>query len=248
MLLDYKEDDVQDRKVVYEIVPFEISLPGDFCFTDDDLSQAEGNEYPSASAAYSEKDDIGNVVELKRTDFLECYDELSREEEPSAIAMPLARINDDLSSLVILVERSATETPLILDKLDSKGRACSIADEELPHNVNDEKLTNVSSDSMDVYMTMESNGNMSDTDETPMSIEIQKEMRNMAIYRWQEKKILQRSHDKCGKSARQEATARRPRCNGRFNKVKAKWVVATEYFHPKLRRDKSDMSIVKATM
>ena len=248
MLLDYKEDDVQDCKVIYEIVPFEISLPCDFCFTEDDLSEAKGNKYPLASAAFSEKDGIGNVVELNRTDFLECYDELSRDEEPSAIAMPLAHLNDDLASAVILVERSVAETPVILDKLDSKGGAYTIADEEHPQHSNNEELLNVSVDSMDVDTSMESNGNMSDTDETPISIEKQKEMRNMAIYRWQEKKIFQRSLDKCGKSARQEATARRPRCNGRFNKVKAKWVVATEYFHPKLRRDKSDMSVVKATM
>lgn len=238
MLLDYKEDDVQDCKFIHEIVPFEISLPGDFCFTEDDFSERKDNEYPSASAAYSGKDGVGNVVELKSTDFLECYDEVPEEEEPSATAMPLAHSNDDLASVVILLEHSIAETPVIPDKLDSKGRACSIADVEHPHDINDEESLDLSVDYMVIDTNMESNGNMSDADVTPISIEMQKEMRNMAIYRWQEKKVLQRSHDKCGKSARQKATARRPRCNGRFNKVKAKWVVATEYFHPKLRRDK----------
>lgn len=238
MLLDYVED-VQDCEIIYEIVPFEISLPGDFCFTEESLCQMKGGEYPSASATYSGEDIRDNVVELKRTDFLECYDELSKGNEVPAIAMPLASLNEEGPSVVILVEGSRAETPIVLSRLESKERACSIADIAHYHGVENQESMTSSAVCMDVVTATEPCGIMSDLEETSIYFEKQKATRNMAIYRWQEKKNLHRITDKCGKSARQEATARRPRCNGRFNKMKAKWVVATEYFHPKLRRDKS---------
>ena len=141
MLLDYVED-VQDCEIIYEIVPFEISLPGDFCFTEESLCQMKGGEYPSASATYSGEDIRDNVVELKRTDFLECYDELSKGNEVPAIAMPLASLNEEGPSVVILVEGSRAETPIVLSRLESKERACSIADIAHYHGVeNQESMT-----------------------------------------------------------------------------------------------------------
>ena len=214
-----------DGSVNCELVPIEFSE----CY----FKQCDENQYPyfindefqypSASASYSGNESEQNIVSLLDTDFLEIYDELAKSDE-FFFSGP---------SPVAMPIAFATEAEIIrLDTNESIQHATLIEPSEpkILKELNDPEVKT----------------------EHKILRQTKKKNRISAISKWK----LKRNRDVCKASdlnimsARQEATARRPRTHGKFRKVKAKWITATEYFHlePKLEEESLDSSNIADTV
>ena len=208
-----------------ELIPFELTSPEDFDFVEDFLytSDTDQYQYPSASASYSENDCEQNFVNLLDTDFLDIYDELAKEDDrfefgPSPVAMPIVYAVSDAEFMPTGVTASPIQHATLI---------------EFPNEKQSSETVDVPSVSnADCIKEMGTGGNVLDCLDKALTLESQRCTRNLAILKWKMKKsqIVHKSASDRIKSARQEATARRPRSHGKFNKVKAKWVAATEYF------------------
>jgi hypothetical protein len=217
-----------------DTLPYEVCLDGDFCFPDYPASTVEDNRRNCSAPPpyiYTELDINESFAELDWSDSLELYKEVQNEQHLSTTARPLA-VMDNINSATPLAQSFAENTIsagtsiIPLSNHTSSGQLnyagnhilasspCAIpfACTEYDHNTPQESIK--------TDTTSEKTHN-----------------RRRAIYRWQEKKSEQKLDVKYSKTARQKATARRHRCNGRFDKVKSEWVAATEFFHPKLQRD-----------
>ena len=163
-------------------------------------------QYPSASASYSEIGGEQHIVSLLDTDFLEICDELAKEDEAvefdssAAVAMPITCASQE-ADLVF--------TEMIIPEIQHA----------TPIEVSEPKI-------------FKQQSRLENRFEYSIFRQSQNKFRSEAIYKWRCKKIRSvcKVIDKNIKSARQEATARRPRTHGKFKKVKAKWIAATEYF------------------
>ena len=236
--LNYTEDligyQVTSAVACCELIPLEFStVNGDFDFIDDFLYDSENDQhkYPSASASYSENDSEQNFVNLLDTDFLDIYDKLAEQDDrfefgPSPVAMPVYAVpevefisSDEINSIQ---HATLIESPI---------------GKELPNTKETKDDLSLRTDNS-VYDESLVPGVRS----KPVPFDKQKEIRNVAIARWKRKRTgnVCKAVSICAKSARQEATARRPRSHGKFNKIKAKWVVATEYFQLGLSHTKAE--------
>ena len=218
-----------------ELIPLELStVNGDFDFIDDFLYDSENDQhkYPSASASYSENDCEQNFVNLLDTDFLDIYDELAKQDDrfefgPSPVAMPIVYTVPEVEfissgEMNSIQHATLIESPISKELLNIK-----------------ENTDNLSSRNVNIIH----DGSAVPVVRSKTALfDKQREIRNVAIARWKRKrsKTVCKSVSICTKSARQEATARRPRSHGKFNKIKAKWVVATEYFQLGLSHMKAE--------
>jgi hypothetical protein len=228
-----------------ELIPYEeiIGLKIGYEFFDE-FQDNFPTEYPSASASYTEIDfEQNNFVSLLDTDFLDIYDELAKEDDafefgPSPVAMPI-QIAEIFSSGV---SRGIIQEATLIE--NSNEKTIKNLSKEKGHNDNREKQQCFENKSEIKMKGAEIIGKGNDTrqiskagttnDSRTSGIFKQKEKnRHDAIAKWKRKK----SHA-AGKfkenliiSARQRATASRTRePQGKFQKAKAKWIVATEYF------------------
>lgn len=221
-----------------ELIPLGLTtVNGDFDFIEDFLYDSENDQhkYPSASASYSENDCEQNFVNLLDTDFLDIYDELAKEDDrfefgPSPVAMPIIYTVLEAEFISSGIITSIQHATLIESGI---GR-------ELP-NVK-ESTDDLCFRNDDIMRSSIIKSSIPDLKDELVPPDKQKGIRNLAIVRWKKKKNqnVHKSVSNCAKSARQEATARRPRSHGKFNKVKAKWVVATEYFQSGLSHERVD--------
>jgi hypothetical protein len=174
-------------------------------------------QYPLASASYSANDNDQNIVNLLDTDFMEIYDELAKVDESYYFGpSPVAMQITYMESEIVSLEESI---------------------EMIQH------ATLIEPSKAEV---MELDTDRDDKSEYLIYQQTQRTNRTSAISKWRYKRsqAVCKATDKTTLSARQEATARRPRTHGKFKKVKAKWITATEYFHlePKDKLDVEDMS------
>lgn len=179
-------------------------------------------QYPSASASYSGNDNERNIVSLLNTDFMEIYDELAKVDDsfyfgPSPVAMP------------ITYDMPEAEMVSLEDSIEMIQYATII---DLP----DPKVMKLDCD-------------LGDNSEYLIYQQTQRNNRVTAISKWRFKRsqAVRKATDKNILSARQEATARRPRTHGKFKKVRAKWISATEYFHLEPKEFKSDVEEMSST-
>lgn len=244
-----------------ELIPFEeiVGLKIGYEFFD----EFQGNfstEYPSASASYTDIDfEQNNFVSLLDTDFLDIYDELAKEDNafefgPSPVAMPI-QIAEIFSTGVA---RGVIQEATLIENSDEK-TIKNLSKEESFQNGNDEynKLRQIEKVVENAMKAAETVGTgsiprqilKSDTIDSRSIATKQKEKnRHDAIVKWRRKK----SHSACKFkenliiSARQRATASRTRePQGKFKKVKAKWISATEFFQsavPPCFENKLDVS------
>ena len=195
-----------DGSVNCELVPIEFSE----CY----FKQCDENQYPyftndefqypSASAAYSGNESEQNIVSLLDTDFLEIYDELAKSDE-FFFSGP---------SPVAMPIAFATEAEVVRLENNETIQHATLIEPSDPKILKELHDPEVKSEHKTLRQSKRKN-------------------RISAISKWR----LKRNRDVCKASdlntmsARQEATARRPRTHGKFRKVKAKWITATEYFH-----------------
>ena len=195
-----------DGSVNCELVPIEFS---ECCFKRCDENQYpyftnDEFQYPSASASYSGNESEQNIVSLLDTDFLEIYDELAKSDE-FFFSGP---------SPVAMPITFATEAEIVRLENNETIQHATLIEPSEPKTLKEFHDPEVKSEHKILRQTKRKN-------------------RISAISKWR----LKRNRDVCKASdlntmsARQEATARRPRTHGKFRKVKAKWITATEYFH-----------------
>jgi hypothetical protein len=177
-------------------------------------------QYPLASASYSANDNDQNIVSLLDTDFMEIYDELAKVDDSYYIGpSPVAMQITYMESEIVSLEESI---------------------EMIQH------ATLIESSKAEV---MELDTDREDKSEYLLNQQTQRTNRVSAISKWRYKRsqAVCKATDKNTLSARQEATARRPRTHGKFKKVKAKWISATEYFHLEPKDLKSDVEEMSST-
>jgi hypothetical protein len=217
-----------------DTLPYEVCLDGDFCFPDYPASTVEDNRQNcSAPPPYIYPDlDINEpFAELDWSDSLELYKEVQNEEHLSTTARPVA-VMDNMNGATPLAQSFAENT---ISAGTSTYSLCNqISAGQLNYTGNHILASSpCATPSASTEYDKDTLQDFIKTDTASDKINARKR----AIYRWQEKKSEQKLVVKYSKTARQKATARRHRCNGRFDKVKSEWVAATEFFHPKLQRD-----------
>lgn len=193
-----------------EFIPVDLS-PGSIYanFFDGDpfsYSVSDDHQYPSACASYSESDEEEHIVSLLDKDFLEICDDLAKKDEAFAF---------DLSAAVAMpISYALQEAEFVFS--DS-------SNQEVQH------ATLIQVSESKILKQLSYRKTQFDYSTFRQS---QNKFRSEAICKWRRKKIRSvcKVIDKSMKSARQEATARRPRTHGKFKKVKAKWIAATDYF------------------
>lgn len=176
-------------------------------------------QYPLASASYSANDNDQNIVSLLDTDFMEIYDELAKVDDSFYFGpSPVAMQITYMESEIVSLEESI----------------------EIQH------ATPIESSKAEV---MELDTDREDKSEYLLYQQTQRTNRITAISKWRYKRsqAVCKTADKTTLSARQEATARRPRTHGKFKKVRAKWITATEYFHLEPKDSKSDVEEMSST-
>ena len=206
----FDSDDESDSETHGRELPVELtSCKSYFNFFDDyqyPYTAADEVEYPSASASYSSTEAEQSVVSLLDTDFLEIFDELAKDDEASVFGSSAA------VAMPIVYALPAAEL------LSADSSTWAIQHATLIKGFESKELEQLSGRESCGYS---------------MFRQIQNKHRSDAIHKWRGKKNKNvcKSTDKYVRSARQEATARRPRTHGKFKKVKAQWVAASEYFN-----------------
>lgn len=168
-------------------------------------STDEDFQYPSASASYSGYDAEQNFVRLLDTDFLEIYDELATGDDSYYIGpSPVAMPIIYAMPEAEIVAESSCETIQHATLIES-------SDPKIKQELSADDFKTV----CNIYRRTQSGNRLT------------------AIAKWRYKKsqAVCKARNKCALSARQKATACRSRTQGKFKKVKAKWITATEYFH-----------------
>ena len=189
-------------------------------------------QYPSASASYAGNELEENIVNLLDTDFLEICDELAKDDEDIVF--------DSSTAVAMPIHYGTLEAEFVLSQAMAEG----IQHATLIEGSDSKTLKQESRESIIDYSMYRQTKNKN---------------RCVAICKWKSKKnrSVTKVADKYKLSARQEATARRPRTQGKFKKVKAKWIAATEYFHnastvakfddAELRKSISTMEVTDST-
>lgn len=227
-----------------EFIPYEeiIGLKIDYEFFEE-FQDNFPTEYPSASASYTEIDfEQNNFVSLLDTDFLDIYDELAKEDDafefgPSPVAMPI-QIAELFSSGVT---RGIIQEATLIENSDEK-TIKNLSKEKIGYDANEkqqifEKISEIEMKGVgnigkgnDSRLILKTGTNDS---RTSGILKQKQKNRHDAILKWRRKKSQSAGKFKENFiiSARQRATASRTRePQGKFKKVKAKWIVATEYF------------------
>lgn len=180
-------------------------------------SSDEEYQYPSASATYADYDNEQNSLSFLDSDFMEIFDELANSDE---------FIYSGLSSVALSVAYEMKE-----DKKTSSEDNVEMIQHATP------------------IQTIEPKAIKSDPNKYSLYRQAQNTNRLDAISKWRHKRsqAVCKSTNKILLSARQEATARRPRIHGKFKKISAKWISATEYFHLEPKDFKSDVEKMLST-
>lgn len=205
LLEQYENANIADS----ELIPIEFTECDGYYKDSDEFqyscSTDEDYQYPSASASYSGYDTEQNFVSLLDTDFLEIYDELATGDDSYYIGP---------SPVAMAIIYAMPEAEIVPESSCEKIQHATLIESSDP-KIKQELSADDAESVYDSHRRTQ-NGN-----------------RMTAIAKWRYKKsqAVSKAHDKNALSARQEATARRPRTHGKFKKVKAKWVTATEYFH-----------------
>lgn len=223
----------------FDIVPFEVCLV-DFCFPDYSSAALESNTHQRSTmtpSSYPDVDMNDSIMDLDWSDPAEFYQELPKGEQLSTTARPLAVMETNITTFATPVahpflERSASlEIPTFeISDFASIGHQNNyVGNHTMASSPTFAPAFPSAEQDHDALL------GLWETSPTTQK----KIARRLAINRWQEKKkkSAQKLIDKYPKTARQKATARRHRCNGRFDKVKSEWVAATEFFHPKPNRE-----------
>ena len=218
-----------------DTLPYEVCLDVDFCFPDYQASTIQDNEQQCSALPpyiYPEMDINESIAELDWSDSLEFYKELQNGERLSTFARPVA-VMDNINGATPLAQSFAENTISVGNSIFA---LCNSSSAGQLNYTGKHTLASPPCATPFASSTEFDHNTPQDfikTDKTSDKIHF----RRRAIYRWQEKKSEQKLVVKYSKTARQKATARRHRCNGRFDKVKSEWVAASEFFQPKLQRD-----------
>ena len=206
----YTTEQYEDANIAdSELIPIEFAecdgYYKDFNEVQYPYSTDEDFHYPSASASYSGYDAEQNFVSLLDTDFLEIYDELATGDDSYYIGP------SPVAMPIIYSMPEAEIVPESSCEIIQHATLIESSDPKIKQELSVDDIQN----ECDIYRKTQSGNRLT------------------AIAKWRYKKsqAVCKAHDKCALSARQEATARRSRTQGKFKKVKAKWITATEYFH-----------------
>lgn len=222
----------------FDIVPFEVCLDVDFCFPDYSSAALESNSQQRSTmtpSSYPDVDMNDSIMDIDWSDPAEFYKELPKGEQLSTTARPIAVMDTNIITFATPVAQPFLERTVTLEVPTFE--ISNYASIGHPNNfVGNHTMASSPSFAPAFPNAERDHDTLTGLWETSPTTQ-KKITRRHAINRWQEKKSAQKLVDKYPKTARQKATARRHRCNGRFDKVKSEWIAATEFFHPKSNRE-----------